>query len=94
MPSFEEQWQEAMKECVFWKASHDNQVHLKRTLMDRPDLKERATLVVKMSQEIEKFKTALQEIATYDEQSIWDDDCDDCRYGMLEIARKALGINT
>ncbi len=39
-----------------WKASHDNQVKLRRTLMDRPDLKERAALVQKMEDELETIK--------------------------------------
>lgn len=39
-----------------WKASHDNQVKLRRALMDRPDLKERATLVQKMADELETIK--------------------------------------
>ncbi len=30
------------RERDMWKANHDNQVELKRTLMDRPDLGERA----------------------------------------------------
>lgn len=34
-----------------WKANHDNQVALKRALMDRPDLKERAALVEKLAAE-------------------------------------------
>lgn len=37
-----------------------------------------------------KFKFALQEIARYDEQPIWNDDRDDAADGMLELARKAL----
>lgn len=35
-----------------WKASHDNQVELKRQLMDRPDLQDRATSLIKLHQQI------------------------------------------
>ncbi len=36
-----------------WKASHDNQVNLRRMLMDKPDLKERAELIQKLMAEKE-----------------------------------------
>lgn len=39
------------QELNSWKAAHDNQVNLRRALMDRPDLKERAILVMKLQQE-------------------------------------------
>ncbi len=39
-----------------WKASHDNQVKLRRALLDRPDLKERAALVQKLADELETVK--------------------------------------
>lgn len=35
---------EVTKERNRWKANHDNQVEFKRTLLDRPDLKDRAVL--------------------------------------------------
>ena len=40
---------------------------------------------------IQRQRTALSEIATYDEQPIWGDDRDDAANAMLEIARKGLG---
>lgn len=52
-----------------WKANHDNQVKLRRALMDRPDLAERAKLVQKLSSELdaanaraEKLDKAMREI--------------------------------
>lgn len=48
--------EELEKERDSWKASHDNQVKLRRELMDRPDLKERATLVTKLHDEIESLQ--------------------------------------
>jgi hypothetical protein len=36
-----------------WKAAHDNQVNLRRMLMDRPDLKDRAELVSQISEKNE-----------------------------------------
>ncbi len=37
-----------MAEATRWKASHDNQVELKRMLTDRPDLKERSKSMMKL----------------------------------------------
>ncbi len=45
-----------------------------------------------MNDELEKFRKALEEIAYYDEESIWQDDRDDAADNMLSIARQALGI--
>ena len=42
--------------------------------------------------ELIKFREALQKIANYDRESIWNDDRDDAAYDMLNIARKALGL--
>jgi len=39
-----------------WKASHDNQVHLKRMLTDRPDLKDRAMRISELIAERDKLK--------------------------------------
>lgn len=39
-----------------WKANHDNQVALRRALMDRPDLKERAALVERLAAERDAWK--------------------------------------
>ena len=46
----------AKAEAVKWKASHDNQVALKRMLMDRPDLKDRAASMQLMQAEIGALK--------------------------------------
>jgi len=40
---------------------------------------------------IEKYKAALEKIATYDGESIWADSRDDAADNMLSIARTALG---
>jgi hypothetical protein len=39
---------EAIKERDHWKANHDNQKEIKRAVLDRPDLAERAALVQKL----------------------------------------------
>lgn len=50
-----------------WKASHDNQVNLRRTLMDRPDLKDRAKRMTELlsylsasQQEVARLRVALE----------------------------------
>ena len=40
---------------------------------------------------IEKYKEALEKIASYDGESIWMDSRDDAANNMLSIARVALG---
>ena len=40
----------------------------------------------------DKFRKALEEIATYDDQTIWGDNRDDAADNMLEIARNALAV--
>jgi len=45
-----------------WKASHDNQVNLRRALMDRPDLKERANLVSALAEERDQLKLRVGEL--------------------------------
>ncbi len=58
--SLKKEKEELTKERDKWKASHDNQVNLRRILMDRPDLKERANLVQKLIEEKEdSFKAGM-----------------------------------
>ncbi len=45
-----------------------------------------------MNDELEKLRKALEKIAYYDEEPIWQDDRDDAAQNMLDIARQALGI--
>ncbi len=45
-----------------WKANHDNQVNLRRMLMDRPDLKERAELIQKLMAENERLGAAILQL--------------------------------
>lgn len=54
-----------------WKAAHDNQVNLKRMLMDRPDLKERARLIEQLCEERDELRKAADALA----QS---EDCPNC----------------
>lgn len=49
------------EEVEKWKANHDNQVTLRRMLMDRPDLKERAALVSKLADENARLKKEVTE---------------------------------
>jgi hypothetical protein len=39
---------EAKAECAHWKANHDHMAEVKRAVLDRPDLAERAQLVQKL----------------------------------------------
>jgi hypothetical protein len=52
-------------------------------------------LCFKIAKEVEtqtkKFRDALEQVARYDDQSIWSDDRDDAADDMLSIAREALG---
>ena len=41
----QEAYAQLRAERDMWKSNHDNQVAIKRAVLDRPDLKERATLV-------------------------------------------------
>jgi hypothetical protein len=47
----------ANKEVAKWKAAHDNQVNLKRILMDRPDLEDRAERMQELLVQIEQLKS-------------------------------------
>jgi hypothetical protein len=53
--------EELVKDRDRWKSSHDNQVNLRRALMDRPDLKERAALVAKLQNRAEKAEAAYKQ---------------------------------
>jgi len=46
-----------------WKAAHDNQVNLKRMLMDRPDLKERSMMIEKLIAERDQLRKVCDELA-------------------------------
>ena len=48
-----------------WKAAHDNQVNLKRMLMNRPDLKERSVMIEKLIAERDKAKELLSHFITH-----------------------------
>lgn len=48
-----------LREVKHWKSNHDNQVKMKKLLLDRPDIKERATLLTKLLEENERLKLEL-----------------------------------
>jgi len=53
---------ESRTETHFWKSSHDNQVELKRQLMDRPDLKDRAASLQKLHARIAQLEVEMDEL--------------------------------
>lgn len=60
---------EARGEATMWKANHDNQVRLKATLMDRPDLGDRARKVVSLAKERDEARERERvAIASWDEE--------------------------
>ena len=50
------------KERDEWKANHDNQVKIKRTLTDRPDLQERAHLVQELNKKVDDMQIAIDAV--------------------------------
>ena len=56
----ERELEEARKQRDKWKANHDNQVAINRTLRDRPDLGERAKLVDALTKQRDALAEALQ----------------------------------
>lgn len=68
----ERQRDKALAEAKMWKANHDNQVKLKATLMDRPDLADRALRMQQLITErndllaeIERLKVAINTVASH-----------------------------
>ena len=53
---------------------------------------EDAKLLVDRLNDTEHLRTALEIIANYDGESIWNDSADDSRTGMLMTAQRALGM--
>lgn len=51
---------ELATEAEKWKNNHDNQIRIKRTLMNRPDLKERAVLVQELFAEINNLRAKIE----------------------------------
>ena len=56
----ERELEEARKQRDKWKANHDNQVAINRTLRDRPDLGERAKLVNALTKQRDALAEALE----------------------------------
>lgn len=48
------------QELDIWKANHDNQVELKRILMDRPDLGGRGTMLVALVAERDQLRNEIE----------------------------------
>jgi len=81
----ERELEEARKQRDKWKANHDNQVAINRTLRDRPDLGERAKLVDALTKQRDALADALRIIAS--------DGKDQFQWSAtkaIELARKAL----
>jgi hypothetical protein len=70
----ERELEEARKQRDKWKANHDNQVAINRTLRDRPDLGGRAKLVDALAEqcdELQQWKdSAMQVESSWDAQSV------------------------
>ena len=47
-----------------WKANHDNQVRVKQSILDRPDLQDRAKKVQDIIAERDRYRVALELLAT------------------------------
>ena len=52
----QEAYAQLRAERDMWKSNHDNQVAIKRAVLDRPDLKERATLVQALISERDQLR--------------------------------------
>jgi hypothetical protein len=65
----ERELEEARKQRDKWKANHDNQVAINRTLRDRPDLGERAKLVDALTKQRDALAEALTEIRAWGHHS-------------------------
>lgn len=51
---------EAAREIHKWKAAHDNQVELRRQVLDRPDLGDRAASVISLRTQLEAVRKEMQ----------------------------------
>jgi hypothetical protein len=74
----------ALKERDTWKANHDNAVSIKRAVLDRPDLQERAKAILALKDKIFILAQAMHRISLTSQNSM----CvkEDCG----RIARQAL----
>lgn len=69
----ERELEEARKQRDKWKANHDNQVAINRTLRDRPDLGERAKLVDALTKQRDALAEALERLKKLPEK--WRNEC-------------------
>jgi hypothetical protein len=60
----ERELNDARAELAHWKANHDNQVKIKSTLIQRPDLGDRASKIQKLIEENAAMREALREAHT------------------------------
>jgi len=58
----ERELNDARAELAHWKANHDNQVKIKSTLIERPDLGDRAPKIQKLIEENAAMREALEAI--------------------------------
>jgi acetate kinase len=75
------------RELNHWKANHDNQVKIKSTLIERPDLGDRASKIQKLIEENSIMREALEAIG--DRFCDGENTYDDWRF-MGETVKKAL----
>lgn len=57
----ERELNDARAELAHWKANHDNQVKIKSTLIERPDLEDRASKIQKLIEENAAMREAIME---------------------------------
>lgn len=60
----QEELNDARAELAHWKANHDNQVKIKSTLIERPDLGDRASKIQKLIEENAAMREAIGEAHT------------------------------
>ena len=81
--------EEVKKDRDRWKANHDNQVKLKQSISQRPDLGDRAARVAELVAEVEQLKAELAAAPRWVPVGEWNDNgifnvvwdnCDKCHY--------------
>lgn len=85
----ERELNDARAELAHWKANHDNQVKIKSTLIQRPDLGDRAPRIQKLIEENETMREAIRE-AHEAIQYILEDSVTFLRNSNIEKAQSAL----
>jgi len=83
----ERELNDARAELAHWKANHDNQVKIKSTLIERPDLGDRASKIQKLIEENAAMREALEAVG--DRFCDGENTYDDWRF-MGETVKKTL----